>query len=343
MGFMNIFENDAFSLTSMSEAISRVPTNPATLGQLNLFNDRFIREEKFGIEEREGKLSLIQTSNRGAPLKNQNVDKRKIRYFGTTRIAKSDQIMASELQFVRQFGTNDQIKSLQLELAQRMSGPTGLLADVEYTKEHMRLGAIQGKFVDADGTILYDYFDEFGIIQSTEIAFDLTNTTVNGSLRELIQTKIHRPMRKIAKGARYSGITALCSASFFDALIKNAEVRDTYKGIPEQTWLRTSYDGQSFEFGGVTWKEYVGDDADEDIALTADKCVFIPTGVGNSVFEAIYSPGESFAEVGQMGKSVYAYVNPDKDKDRFVDLEVASYPLFMCKRPDLLFRGKLQA
>jgi len=342
MDFMNIFENDAFTLASMTSAIERVPTNPGTLGQLNLFNNHPIRNVSVGIEEREGTLNLIKTSKRGAPLEQGTGKKATMRYFGTTRIAKQDVILASELQFIRQFNTEDQIKELQAELALRMGGADGLLADVQYTKENMRLGAIQGKFLDSDGSVIYDYFTEFGITENTEIAFSLATAT-DGALRESIQQNVIRPMRRLAKGARYTGVKALCSASFFDALLKNPEVRGSYEGIPEQVWLRTNYDGRSFDFGGVEWIEYIGDDENAEVKVADDKCVFIPTGVGNGIFEALYSPAESFADIGTLGREVYAYTTPDLKHDRFVELEVASYPLFLCKRPDLLFKGKLGA
>ncbi|RKZ79844.1 MAG: major capsid protein, partial [Gammaproteobacteria bacterium] len=94
MDFMNIFENDAFTLASMTSAIERVPTNPGTLGQLNLFNNHPIRNVSVGIEEREGTLNLIKTSKRGAPLEQGTGKKATMRYFGTTRIAKQDVILA---------------------------------------------------------------------------------------------------------------------------------------------------------------------------------------------------------------------------------------------------------
>ncbi len=340
MDFMNIFENDAFSLASMTRAVERVPTNPGTLGQLNLFNPHPIRTVTVGIEERAGSLSLIQTSQRGAPLEQGSGKKSTMRYFSTMRIAKGDTILASELQFVRQFGTEDQVKQLQAELAMRMGGADGLLADVDYTKENMRLGAIQGKFLDADGSVLYDYYSEFEITEASEIDFALASTS-DGELRKMIQEKVIRPMRRIAQGARYTSIKALCSASFFDALLKNAEVRKSYEGIPEQTWLRTSYDGQSFDFGGVEWVEYVSDDANAEVKIADNTCRFIPTGVGNGVFEVIYSPAESFDDIGTLGREVYAYTTPDTKHNRFVELEVASYPLYLCKRPDMLLKGKL--
>ena len=44
------------------------------------------------------------------------------------------------------------------------------------TLEHLRIGAIKGQILDADGTtILYDLFDEFGVSQQAEVDFDLDN------------------------------------------------------------------------------------------------------------------------------------------------------------------------
>lgn len=342
MEMMDIFKNDAFSLTSMSDAIDRVPTNPGRLGQLNLFTPKPIRTLTFGIEEREGSLSLIKTTKRGEPLEPATKGKRKMRYFETSRIAKQDTILASELAFVRAFNTEDQIQQVQAEVAERLSGTDGLLADLDYTREYHRLGAIQGKVMDVDGTsIIYDFYSEFGITENDEIAFDLSNASpTDGDLRKLIQQKIIRPMRQIAKGARYSGIRALCSPEFYDLFIAHPEIRDTYKGWSANADLRNGYDGEVFKFGDVLWEEYVGDDSNSEVALGAEKVRFVPEGTGNSVFQTLYSPGERFSDVGTLGKEVYSWVIPEAQRDTKVDLEVFTYPLYMCRRPDMLFKGR---
>jgi len=345
MEIMNIFKNDAFSLASMSDAIERVPTNPARLGQLNLFSAKPIRTTLFGVEEREGSLSLIQTSLRGESLEKATKGKRKMRYFETSRLAKQDTILASELAFVRSFNTEDQVQQVQAEIAQRLNGNDGLLADLDYTREYHRLGAIQGKVMDADGTsVIYDFYDEFDIVESDEIAFDLSAASpTDGDLRKLIQVKIIRPMRKIAKGSRYSGIRALCSPEFYDAFIAHPEIRETYKNWSANADLRKGYDGEVFQFGGVSWEEYVGDDSNSEVALGAEKVRFVPEGTGNTIFQTIYSPGETFDDIGQLGKEVYSWVIPEEKRNTKVDLEVFTYPLYMCRRPDMLFRGKAGA
>lgn len=341
MAFMDIFNQDAFTLGSMLEAVEKVDTKPQRLGQLGIFTPNPIRSEIVAIEERDSTLSLIQTSQRGAPLDQRDTEKRKLRHFATKRIAKGDRIMASELQFVRQFGSEQQVMELQMELARRLDGPAGLVAEVEMTWENMRLGAIQGLLTDADGSTIYNWFTEFGISQPAEIDFDLDNgSPAAGALRKKVQNSVVRPMRQKAKGARYTEIRAICGAAFWDDLIAHTEVRDTYLNQTAANELREGYDGQEFRFGGVTWEEYIGTDDNSTVAVDTDKCKIFPAGGGNTVFEMALSPGEQFSHLGQLGQPYYPLVVPDMARDQYVDLEVYSYPLFLCKRPDLLLRGK---
>jgi hypothetical protein len=228
-----------------------------------------------------------------------------------------------------------------MELARRLDGPSGLVAEVEMTWENMRLGAVQGILTDADGSTIYNWFDEFGITQATEVDFDLDNASpASGVLRKTIQDKVVRAMRRIAKGARYNEIRALCGSAFFDDLIAHPEVRESYLSQVAANELREGYDGTEFRFGGVVWEEYVGTDDNSTVAVGTDKVKFFPSGSGNTVFEVAWSPGESFSHLGQLGEPIYPMVVPDMDRDQFVDLEVYSYPLFICKRPEMLLRGK---
>jgi hypothetical protein len=73
---------------------------------------------------------------------------------------------------------------VQAEVARRLAGPTGLIANVRYTWENMRLGAVQGLLVDADGSTLYNWFDEFGSSAPAEVDFNLAAGTAN-SLRPI--------------------------------------------------------------------------------------------------------------------------------------------------------------
>ena len=56
---------------------------------------------------------------------------------------------------------------------------------------------------------------------------------------------------------------------------------------------------------------------------------------------ASLAPGERMQDLGTEGKPVYTIVQPDPEtqKDRWVDVELFSYPLFACLLPAALMRG----
>lgn len=337
MATWDIFNDEAFSVASLTAAIDKVDTVPDHLGSLGVFIENPVRTEVIAVEDREGALSIIPTSERGQDLESNEHDKRKLRNFRTVRIAKGDRLHANELQFIREFGEEAAVMEVQREIARRLSGPNGLLADVETTWENMRLGAVQGIVTDADGSEIVNYFDAFGINQPAELNFDLANKT-DGNLRAFIQKEVVRKTRRNRKGARVSSIYALCGDTFWDDLIKNAEVRDTYLRQVEARELRSGYDLEEFDFGGVRWANYVGTDDNSTVAVADTKCKIFP--ISQQIFETAFAPGESFDDVGQLGRPVYAKVIPDMKRNAYVDIEVYSYPLHLAKRPEVLLRGK---
>lgn len=338
MSILDIFSNDAFSTVEMTDAIDRVETVPQELGNRGIFVDNNVRTEKIAIEDRAGTLSLIQTSERGAPLTNKGADKRKIRDFRTGRIAKKATIHASELAFLRGFSQEAQIQAGQVEIARRLTGPNGLLAEIEMTWENMRLGAIQGIVKDADDSTIYNYFDEFNISAPAEINFELS-TKDNGHLRKQIKSQVIRPMRRAAKGMVYSGIDAFCGDNFYDKLHTNPEVYKSYLNQQEASDLREEY-AESFVFGGVRWINYQGTDDASTVAIETEKVRFVPRGASGA-FEQINSPGETFSDIGTVGRPVYIAIEPEQRSDpRYVDIEVYSYPLFLARRPDTLLSGR---
>lgn len=335
---MDIFKSSAFSTVSLTEALNNVPFQPSFLRGLNIFTPKPVRTIGVSIEEKNGTLSLIQTSERGAPLAEADREKRKMRDFRTVRIAKHDVLRADEIQSIRAFGSETELMQAVDEINQRMNGPTGLMRDIELTWENMMLGAVQGIVTDADASTIYDYFSEFGIVAATEINFDLAAASpASGAVRKKC-SQVVRQMQKAAAGGWVPGRTyvmALCGDAFWDDLTAHSEVRQTYLNTQEAKDLRGGLAYESFNYGGITWVNYRGTDDGSTVAINTDKCKFFPVN-GNGVFQMAYSPGESFDYANTPGLPVYGMVIPDEKRNMFVDLEVYSYPLPICTRPAML-------
>jgi hypothetical protein len=122
------------------------PVPAQMLGDLNIFTPNPIRTTALAVEERDGVLTgLIQTSQRGGADQHR-ASPRSARSATSRRRASThgDTITAAEVQGIRAFGEETEFMQLQAEVARRLAGPTGLLSNLAYTHENMRLGADAG-------------------------------------------------------------------------------------------------------------------------------------------------------------------------------------------------------
>lgn len=343
MASIDIFKNDAFSTFQMTEAVEKVPFQPLALGEMNIFTPDPIRTTAVAVEQRQGVLKLIGFSQRGQEGTQRTTEKREMRYFDVPRLMHSDTIYAHELQNIRAFGTESELMGVQTEVARRTAGPTGLMASVEYTKEYLRLAAVQGLVIDPkDGSTLYNWFDEFGITANTEVAFNLAAGTAN-SIRPLVNA-IKRTMARKAQGAFTSQVKVigLCGDSFYDLLTNHPDVIRTFLNFQDARDIRNGNAGAAFEafdFAGVTWVNYRGSDDNSTVKIADDKVKFFPQGAPG-IFREAMAPGESFEWANTPGKPIYMMNIPDRDRNMWVKLEAYSYPLFLCTRPEVLHSGK---
>ena len=67
MATMDIFNNSAFSTTSLSGFVQKMPYVPQLLGSLNLFQPTPVRTRNIFVDRTTGGLTLIPASADGAP------------------------------------------------------------------------------------------------------------------------------------------------------------------------------------------------------------------------------------------------------------------------------------
>lgn len=344
MAHMDVFNQRAFGMVELSGAVQRAPYKPRFLGDLNLFTPKRVRTPLVSIEGKGGVLSLIQTSERGAPLQEGSREKRDMKDFRTARIARGQTLYATELEGIRAFGTESELQSVQNEIAEIMDGTTGLRAAVELTHENMRLGAVQGIVVDADGSTIYNWFTEFGIAQPDELDFDLDNAAPeSGAVRKQCNV-VTRAMQRAAAGAWLDNSTyavGICGDAFWDDLTAHPEVRATFLNQQEASDLRNNVGRafSSFVYGDILFVNYRGTDDNSTVAVNTNTCKFFPAGAPGA-FVSAFSPGEFLPFVNTPGQDVYAMVVIDKDRQAWARPEIYSYPLFICTRPGMLQRAK---
>ncbi|UPG86851.1 major capsid protein [Luteibacter aegosomatis] len=346
MASLDVFHQDIFSSISLTTAVEKLPFQPTGLGELNLFNPNPIRTTALAVEQRQGKLTIIPFSERGAEGKQRETEEREARYFKVPRLMTSDTITAQEIQDIRAFGTESELMQVQAEVARRLNGPTGLTSNIEFTWEYHRLAAIQGMLLNANGDVKYDWFEEFGIKRPKTIVFNLKlnadgSAVAPAKLRPQCN-EIVRAMSRRSQGAFLptTEVYALCGDDFWDQLTNHPDVTKTYYNWAAAEELRKGQAFQAMRFGGINWFNYRGSDDNATIAVKTNEVKFFPKGAPG-VFDVAYAPGESFEWVNTPGKPIYVIPIPDRDRNSFWKMEVYSYPLHICTRPEVLQSGVL--
>ena len=335
MATMDIFEGDAFSVVELTRALENIPFKPATLSGSDLFTERGVRTRTVVIESRDGTLSLIPFSERGSGYDQQSPESRQVRAFVCRQFKKQDVLWASEIQGIREFGTESVTSQAQAEVARRMRR---LRSDAEATFEYHLLNAIQGVVKDPrDGSEVINFSNEFGITPAAEIDFDLDNQSpASGVLRKKCQAlieSVEESLGGLAVGPVQ--LRAECGSAFFADLVAHKEIRETYLNTAAASELRGRV-VDAVMFGGITFRRYGGNST---IGVPTDKAFFYPQGI-EGLFEIYFAPADTFETVNTLGLPLYARMIPDRERDEWVRLEIESNPLPICTRPQVLRTAK---
>lgn len=331
---MDVFKQDAFSAISLTEAVRRAQTIPGLIGSLRLFTPKPVRTRTVAVEVKGNTLNIIQTSEPGAPRTRRANNKGDIRDLRVRRIEESSTITAEQLQGIRAFGSETELKTLQKEVAERQQD---CIDDLAATVERLRLSCINGVLLDADDSVIYDYYATFGFTQPAEIDF---NWSARTGCKKFVANNVTRPMVRALGGIAPAGmrIVALCGDDFFDDLQENGEYRDAYKNTQNASKLLESTVFEAIDAWGVTWINYRGTDDNSKVAIPVDKAKFFPVGV-RGLFQEAFAPAPTFSLVNTMGQEWYSRIVVDRDREEWAEIEMESHRLPICTRPEALLQG----
>jgi hypothetical protein len=341
MPTLDIMNQDAFGVTSLTDAINAVPFVPGRAGEVIDWNETGITTTSLLIEEDGGVLKMLNPTPRGGPGETSAKSKRTVRSLLVPHYQHDDAITADEVQGVRAFGSESEVQSVQTLVNQRLRDAVNLVLDP--TLELQRLGAVKGIIVNADGSTLYNLFNEFGVMQETEIDFNLDASTDTGAVRGVCADAVNLIADNLG-GVPFTGVRAFCGKTFFKSLLANVEVRNSYKGTSMASVLREGYVDPSgkkiygaFEFGGIVFEHYRGSVGGS--AMVGDNAVHIfPVGVPG-LFRTVFAPADYVETVNTIGRPRYAkqWMSPNGKR---VEMESQMNALSYCTRPKALLLGK---
>ena len=325
-GVLDLLNDDAFSLVSLTAAVNNAVYKPGRLGEMGLFEAQGINTTSVAVEVEDEVLSLVPVTSRGSVGASLDRNIRQLITFPVPHLPQNEVILADTLQNSRQFGTENQLESLQAVVNKKIVGMTN---KNQYTLESHRIAAVQGSYMSATGALSSAY-TAFGITE-TVVPMGLTSETTE--LRDKCNVVVDA-IEEALGGLSYEHIHCLCGKEFWKSLIAHAKVKETYLASVGASELRG--DGrESFQFGSILFERYNGTSA---VAIEATEARAFPVGVMD-FFITRFAPANYAETVNTEGLPFYAKQERMKF-DKGVELEVQSNPFNICARPKALIKLK---
>lgn len=323
MADIAIFNDDAFSVTSLTAAINEQPYLPGRIGSMGLFREEGITTLTVQIEKDGDTLVLVPAGERGTSGLVVGASKRQMIPFNTVHLPERFTIKADEIQGIRAFGTRSELQATQDVVNTRLAKARRQL---DATHEFQRMGALNGKVLDADGTtVLLDIYDRFGV-QRLSLSMELNNaaTKVRVKCAEALDMQDDELGSVTSSGAR-----AFCGKNFWNKLITHKSVEETYLNTMQAAELRGDA-RESFELGGIMWERYRGKIAGVTF-IHDDQALLIPEGVPD-LYISSFAPADYMETANTQGIPYYSKLEP-LPFNKGISGEAQSNPLHLCTRP----------
>lgn len=346
MGMLaDVFNSDAFGLVDMSVAVEMLPQLPSKIGDMGLFEDHPIHTRTATVESVNGILTILQTAPVGTRTNELKHQKRKMRAFVVPHIPQYDTIKAEEISGVREFGagaTNfsgdggvDDVSAIEQQLRTWATvvntRQQTMKNNITATWEWHRVSALQGILLDADSSVIYNWFNEFGVTQLS-FAYDFATSSPTEDVK-ITSQKACRSMQFQLGATPFQGIQVLCGDNFWDKFVACASVKEAYKNW-NNNFLQTQQ-RNGFMFADMFWANYTAKLNGTNLIPTETAIAF-PIGVPG-LFSQINAPANFIETVNTLGKPIYSKQVVDKYETE-VEIFMQSNPLFMCTRPGCLLQ-----
>lgn len=330
---LDIFNEDAFSVTTLTAAISLVPNMYGRIGEMGLFGEEGISSIDIALEQENGVLSILPASERGGPATKNKSGKRKVVTARVPHFNLEDTVLASAIQGVRGMRGEAQLQTVAGIINRRL---IEMKRKHDITKEWLRAGALRGVVMDSDASTLVNLFTLLGVTEKV-VDFKLGTDATN------MQAKIAEVKDRIEAallGDTMTGVGALCSRTWFDKFVNHKQVKEAYA---HQVGINPNRDDLSdgFNFKGINFRVYVGnapDAAGVSRKFIADGDVrFYPMGTSDT-FRQYNAPADMIEYVNTIGLPFYAS-QERLDHGRGVELYTEMNTLPVVRRPGVLVRG----
>lgn len=323
---MPLSDNSKFGVQALTTAVNKIDPGASQIRELGIFEPEYLTTTYADIEFQDGKVHLVASKERGTAGQAVESPKRTVRTVKIPHLPIHDVIRADDVQNLRAFGTT-QAATVMDKVNEKLAGGK---SDLEYTREHLMLGALQGKILDADGRVILDINTDFKVQRKTQnIELSKDTTKVGAVLDKLLSEQ-----RQKFNGAQVRGWVVYCGMEFLSALKEHKSIFEVYKRYDEARAYREGDTLNPTEFihKGIRFIEYAnhfGSDTD----IGADKAILLP--VGRNLYKEYFAPADMNATVNTRALPYYAS-REKLQHDKGWSLHMQSNPLPIALRPELL-------
>lgn len=261
--------------------------------------------------------------------------KRKMRTMSLIHIPYDGRVAADDVQGIRAFGSESELETVGAIVNKKLKK---MRADHETTFEHLKMGALQGKILDADGsTVLHNLFTIFGITETT-VDVDMTPAVEGTTMKTMLTIK--RAIEDAMGQAVFSGYHILAGKTWFDSFVANPDVTKAYARWRDGEFLMRDQRRAPFQYQDVDIQEYRGKVGSVDFIPDAQARAF-PVGASD-LFVNYIGPADMMETVNTMGQRIYAKQELEA-MGRGVKIHTQSNCLPVCLRPAALIKLTLSA
>ncbi|UAY37045.1 major capsid protein [Moraxella osloensis] len=330
---MPLSNNATYGVVPMTESINNLPSMPTQIRESGLFVPDYLTTTYVDVESKSNQLTLVQSATRGTPGKPVNETRGGKKTFETVHLPKDDVVRADDVQNVKAFGTSNTATAVNDKVNAKLEG---MKSDIDYTREHLQLGALRGKLLDADGSLLYDFYKEFGIQRPT-FTLNLTNkdADIGGQTDKML-----RQLLRALSGDVSTGWIAFAGEDFMDAYSYHPAIKALYDRYKESVGQYTGSvtANMAFQHRGVTFVPYLHQFGSE-VDIKPDEALIAPLGTRKTLKE-YFAPADFNETVNTSAKPYYAAREPLKFNKGW-QLHAQSNPLPIALRPKALATLKM--
>lgn len=319
---MPLSNDNKYGVKPLTEAVNNLPSTPTIIRDTGLFVETPLTTTHIDVGGKDGELTLVQAVPRGAIGEPVKTKYQKIKTFKTVHLPKNDVILADDVQDLAVFGSDNKAKAVNeavLDKAEAMK------ADIEYSREHLQLGALQGKIINADGTTIYDLYQEFGL-KRAEYVLELSNESleVGKDIDDLLIKQTGFLGNHLSKGW-----VAFCSPEFLQELQYHPKIKELYARFADGAKVYRDGVEVAFRHRGIDFINYThkfGTTAD----IKAGEAHLSP--LGTKLFKEYLSPANMNGTANT--KALAYYLSREKMKhDIGWELYAQSNPLPLVLKP----------